>query len=405
MKTIALFLLAGLTAACGTTRSVIPEANLAHTEHLSRIISLEGENVRTIWIYAEAPDYVPITDDDGGYTCVDDTARFAVVALLNAERTGNPKAEIMAREAILMVLGMQAEDGQFYNFIFPDLTINREGHTSYKDHGWWAGRALWALAAGYRFYQERDPQFAKRLRGAVEKLLPWYESHLDKHGQFKEVEGFGVSDWLIKGSSCMTSEAVLGLLELYVAEPNDVLAEKVGKLCDGMAAFQVKTEGVLLYGAHPNNVDQPYDWHHWGGRQTMALARAARVLKDHPNRDKWLKSARLEADTFFTMLLSSHIPEAISGAAAKFYPQIAYGTNTLVLGFLELYRATGEEKYKKMALQAFGWYLGDNPPQVRIYDERTGRCFDDIIDADKVNRNSGAESTIEALLAIEELKR
>lgn len=394
-----------LTAACGTTRTAVPEANLAHAEHLSKTISLEGEEVLTIWIYAEAPDYVPITDDDEGYTCVDDTARFAVVALLNAERTGSPKAEKMARAAILMVSKMQAEDGQFYNFIFPDLTINREGHTSFKDHGWWAGRALWALAAGHRYFQERDPQFAARLKEGVEKLLPWYDSYLERHGQFREVEGAKIPDWLIKGSSCMTSEVVLGLLELYQAQPDDKLAKKVGKLCDGIAEFQVRTEGVLLYGAHPSNVDQPYDWHHWGSRQTMALARAARILKDHPNREKWLESARLEADTFFTMLLSSHIPEAISGASAKFYPQIAYGTNTLVLGSLELFRATGEEKYKKMALKAFGWYLGDNPPRVKMYDERTGRCFDGVIDAEKVNRNSGAESTIEALLAVEELRR
>ncbi len=405
MRTTALFLLAGLVVACGTTKVAVPETNLSHAEHISRTISLDGEEVLTIWIYAEAPDYVPITDDDEGYTCVDDTARFAVVALLNAERTKDKKPESMARSALLMVLKMQAEDGQFYNFIFPDLTINREGHTSYKDHGWWAGRALWALAAGYRFYQERDPQFAARLRESVEKLLPWYDSYLDRHGEFDEVGGMRVPSWLVRGSSCMTSEAVLGLLELYLAKPDDQLGANIGKLCDGIAEFQVRTEGVLLHGAHPSNVERPYDWHHWGSRQTMALARAARILKDHPNREKWLESARLEADTFFTMLLSSHVPEAISGAAAKFYPQIAYGTNTLVLGALELFRATGEEKYRKMALKAFGWYLGDNPPRAKMYDEKTGRCFDGIIDADKVNRNSGAESTIEALLAIEELKR
>jgi len=137
----------------------------------------------------------------------------------------------------------------------------------------------------------------------------------------------------------------------------------------------------------------------------MALARAFQVLENHPGRQRWLTSARLEADHFFSRLLDTHIPELIDGTRVKPYPQIAYGTNALALGCQELYRATGEEKYRSMALDAYAWYLGDNPPGVRMYDEKRGSCFDGVIAADKVNRNSGAESTIEALLAIEELKR
>ncbi len=35
-----------------------------------------------------------------------------------------------------------------------------------------------------------------------------------------------------------------------------------------------------------------------------------------------------------------------------------------------------------------------------MYDPHTGRCFDGINSTDKINENSGAESTIEALLTL-----
>jgi len=214
-----------------------------------------------------------------------------------------------------------------------------------------------------------------------------------------------VPKWLIRGGSDITSEALLGMLALYSSGPDPELAETIGKLCDGLAEFQVRDKESKLYGAHPSSARNPLKWHHWGSRQTMALARANRVLKEHPNRARWLESARLEADTFYKRLLDSHVPETIDHDKVGEYPQIAYGTTAIVLGCLEVHRATGEKKYLAQAATAFSWYMGKNPPKVVMYDENSGRCFDGILDKARVNRNSGAESTIEALLALEELKQ
>jgi hypothetical protein len=40
-----------------------------------------------------------------------------------------------------------------------------------------------------------------------------------------------------------------------------------------------------------------------------------------------------------------------------------------------------------------------------MYDSTTGRCFDGIRDSANVNRNSGAESTIEALFTLTEIAK
>ena len=51
------------------------------------------------------------------------------------------------------------------------------------------------------------------------------------------------------------------------------------------------------------------------------------------------------------------------------------------------------------------WLAGENVLRRRIYDPQTGRCYDGINSADKINVNSGAESTIEALLILIEVEQ
>ncbi|NOY79333.1 MAG: hypothetical protein GXO76_15885, partial [Calditrichaeota bacterium] len=50
------------------------------------------------------------------------------------------------------------------------------------------------------------------------------------------------------------------------------------------------------------------------------------------------------------------------------------------------------------------WLLGNNPAGAVMYDSKTGRCFDGIVAKETINRNSGAESTIEALLTLQALQ-
>ena len=74
-----------------------------------------------------------------------------------------------------------------------------------------------------------------------------------------------------------------------------------------------------------------------------------------------------------------------------------------VNGLLRLYDATHDTNYLKLA----GWRRrgpGNNSPREQMYDPVTGRCFDGIQDSASVNKNAGAESTIEALMALVELE-
>ena len=75
----------------------------------------------------------------------------------------------------------------------------------------------------------------------------------------------------------------------------------------------------------------------------------------------------------------------------------------LVQTYMALFRATGDEKYARYGGLAASWLFGNNMAGVQMYDPATGRVFDGINGPTewRVNRNSGAESTIEGLLSLQ----
>ena len=76
----------------------------------------------------------------------------------------------------------------------------------------------------------------------------------------------------------------------------------------------------------------------------------------------------------------------------------------MAVGLIRLYEATGKQEYLVMAGLAASWLLGNNAAGQPMYDPSTGRCYDGIRDSTTINKNSGAESTIEALGTLQEVE-
>jgi hypothetical protein len=91
------------------------------------------------------------------------------------------------------------------------------------------------------------------------------------------------------------------------------------------------------------------------------------------------------------------------GVLPQEFPQIAYGVNSLVQGLVALHQATGDDTYGKLAGLAAGWFYGNNAAGFPMYDPATGRGYDGLHGPTsfRVNLNAGAESTIEALMALQ----
>jgi hypothetical protein len=372
--------------------------NLAHLQRLTEVVQWDGQPVGLVHIYSEDPDYGWVDAAGEGLAAVDDVARAALVYLMFYEQTGDERALELARACLNFTLALQAEDGEYYNFILDrNGAINEEGVTSYKSWGWWAARGQWALATGYRVFRDVDPAYAAELQAAYRRGEAALKRAIGPVGAYNELHGVQTPAWLIGGGGDVSALAVLGLAEYYQVEPNSQTRQLLTNLATGVANYQLGGPGEFPYAAHPSTTTSLALWHAWGSHQVHALAWAGHLLE----RQDWLRSARRAADTFFVRLLATDFINDMAPLPNR-QGQIAYGTQVITAGFWALYQATGEEQYARYAGLAAAWLLGNNMAGVQMYDPETGRTFDGIDGPTsfRVNRNAGAESTIEGLYTL-----
>jgi len=393
---------AWLVSSPGNAESLV---NFAHLRHLTETIEFRGERVDIVHVYSTYPDYEWLGAAESGpegIACVDDAARAAVLYLRHYELTGDTGSLVAARPLLRFILGMQADDGQFYNFIRGDHSINIEGKTSFRSFEWWAARGVWAMGKAYETMRVADPSFALILKERLERVLPHLDVVLERRGETGTVQGYLIPRWLLKGAAAdATSEMMLGLIAWYRAKPDSALGEMIRAFTEGLILMQEGDMKRFPYGLHRS---WGKEWHMYGNGQTQALASAGVLLGD----SMMIASAEREARGFYTRLLIQGFMKWMDLAdpeGRKEYEQIAYGIRPMAVGLLRTYEATGRREYAVMAGLAAAWLMGNNSLGQRIYDPATGRCFDGISDPESLNRDSGAESTIEALLTLIEIER
>lgn len=357
-----------------------------HLRRLTLDLSVRGRPVRAVALYAEAPSYQPTgspaRDGFEGLACVDDAARAALVHLREFELSRDPRAREDAVALLAFVASMEQGDGEFVNFVDAQGRPNRTGPTSAKAFSYWAARALWALAESVRVLGPADPALLD-IRPVLERAV----SRLTRDV---------TAGRLVGGTSTATAEALLGVVAWQRAEPTPERAALIAAVAELLVPLAHGDASAAPWGAR---VDPGAgEWHAWGARSTHALAAAGALL----GRRDLVDAARAEADGLWARsLLAGAVPAAIGAdGATRPHPQIAYGMSPVVEGALALADATDERKYAVLAGLAAGWFLGANIAATAIYDEASGRAFDGIDAKTGVNRNAGAESTIESLLAL-----
>lgn len=365
-----------------------------HLAHLTLNPTVSNRAVRVIALYANAPDYrvtgSPQRDGSEGIASVDDAARAAVLYLGAYEETGDTSARDEADGLLRFIVSMEQGDGEFVNFIDTAGRPNLTAPSSRKSMSYWAARSVWALGEAVRVFGRLDPEKVVPLRPTLDRTVARMS---------REVE----ARRLIGGSATATSEALLGVLALQRAEPSPARAALAARMAEILVPLSHGSTSAPPWGARLDRPDSP--WHAWGCRSTQALATAAVVL----HRPDFVTAAKQEADGLWArFLLAGQVASEVAPVGtAKWFPQIAYGISSIAMGYLALAEATGDRRYSVLAGLTAAWLLGANPANAVMYDERTGRTFDGIDgpSAQKVNRNSGAESTIESLLALQSVTR
>lgn len=392
---------------CGQTNSDELKINTNHLDHLYQEIEINKIEMAIIHIYSNYPNYDYLDDEDEGTACVDDAARAAVFYLKNYYLTSDIKNIDKNKKLLKFLIYMQAENGYFYNFIFSNHIINTEFKTSVAEPNWWTWRALWALTESYPYYKTRDAKFSEEIFVSINSLIKAIKKDIPERYSYVNIEGLKTPDWLpYKHAADQASILLLGLANYYDESKDEIILNYIKKLSNGLIEMQIRDENSKYYGAF---LSWQNTWHSWGNCQSYALLKSYKLLHD----DKILNSALLELNNFYPKLINigylnsfevSKSDLTISIINEKKFSQIAYNIRPMIYALLEAYEITKDVKYAVRATEISKWFLGKNPNSAIMYDQNTGIVFDGIESKDKVNMNSGAESTIEALLSLLEIK-
>ena len=391
---------------------VIVDTGLVNTAHLDKLyipVTFPGNvNAAGVFIYSQYPDYHPVDAGGEGFACVDDVARAALVYLRSGKILSDTAMQNKLYNLIQFIIQMQSGNGYFYNFLMSGNAINTTGPTSVNNANWWSWRALQTLTeAGPVIKNINAPLFTK-MNTSINQLVARIKVDLaTQAATTKVVMGITVPEWLPAGSGTDQSAVlILGLVNYSLSNNDSVITSYITKLADGIALMQQGDATHFPYNAF---LSWENTWHAYGNLQAYALMIAGDFLKN--NQYKVLALA--EVDSFYPWLLQNGYKSsfAISDSAGDYqilsessYDQIAYGIEPMVFAAAEAYKATGQAKYADMAGHLAAWFLGANDGSVMMYSKTTGICYDGLSQGGQANLNSGAESTIEALLTMQKVE-
>jgi hypothetical protein len=378
--------------------------NLQHFNHLYQEITIAGDTMAIVHIYSEAPDYVYAIEPREGYTCVDDVAR-AILMLSDYHKIADDQPAILLqiKRMVHFVLHMQNENGYFNNFMWNDLTINTSYQTTVAELNWWSLRALWALETALPLLKE-DAEVADRIRAASSKLAANLITDLgNKAMTTVTVNTIICPGWLPQQYAADQAAVLVMALLPYQKRTGDAEAKNlIDAMAEGIMLMQKGDATHFPYGAF---LSWQNSWHAWGNNQAYALLRAGQQFD---NKD-YINSALKEVDHFYPYLLRN-------GFVADFtivkkgddymetqrneFSQIAYGIRPMVWASVEAYRITNDQKYKDLSNELKSWFFANNVAEATMYDARTGRGYDGILSNKLINRNAGAESSLESLMTM-----
>ncbi len=380
--------------------------NLEHFDHLFTEIEVGNKKLGVVNIYSEYPDYAYAAEPAEGFACVDDAARAIILLSEHLKSGHNDDVLLRTKKLIEFVLYMQNANGYFNNFIWQDGSINTSYRTSLAEMNWWSFRALWALEVAHELVLS-DRDLASRIDDAIRNVIVNIKRDISLTDfRIEVVDTIEVPTWLPhKYAADQAAVAIIALLPHYKRSGDGQVLEIINALASGIMQMQKGDADNYPYGMF---LSWKNLWHAWGNSQAYALLLAGEQL-DQP---EYTRSALIEIDYFIPYLLNSGFSDSIlikresdgfSEIKKTRFPQIPYGIRPMVYAASEAFRVTGDQRYLALSARLKSWFFGQNDAAKIIYDQDSGRTYDAIISDTEINMNSGAESTIEGLLAIQGL--
>lgn len=378
--------------------------NAKHLDALYQKITLANKTeVGLIHIYSEYPDYRWVKDPIEGVSAIDDVARAVVFYQRQYQLTGSAADLEKVKSLVQFILHQRADNGYFYNFIYPDHSSNKTYKTSVAEPNWWAWRALWALTEAYPTLVKTDEALAKKVHETIFATTDVIYKDFNFKQTRSEKDGIAIPEWLPHTAGDQASVLLMGLSNAYALGAKPEIEKMMRALAAGIMLMQVQDATSPVNGAFLSWQNM---WHGYGNSQAYALMMAGEKLGD---RDM-IKAAFNELDHFQPALIKKGLAnwftvqqqgEKITVLEEQKFAQIAYIIRPMVFANVKAWQISRDTAYLQQAVDLSLWLFSKNPAQTQMYYPATGIAFDGIDSATKVNKNSGAESTIEALLTLQ----
>lgn len=315
-----------------------------------------------------------VSNRDHGY-CTDDNAR-ALIAALKAQHTftitqkDSYRLKKLANKYLSFLFhAFNTETGRFHNFMSYSREWLEESAGSEDSHG----RALWALGSTISMSkQTSDVSLATNL---LMRSLPVVESFQSPRALAFTILGLDAYLETFSGDS--------NARRIYT-----VLAER-------------------LYNQFSENASDDWPWledilSYSNGKLAHALILAGKTLKRDDMTQMGLRSLRwlleIQIEDHRLAPVGNHGWYKRDSTKARFDQQ-PLEANALIEASISAYQTDKEKYWLDQAKICFTWFLGNNDLNLPLYDEETGGCRDGL-QADGVNQNEGAESTLAWLLSL-----
>ena len=380
--------------------------NTTHLEQLYQEININNKHLGIIWIYSNAPDYQVVTDDDEGFTCVDDVSR----ALIFYCRQYKIKPETKYLEKIKLltnfIIYMKTDNGYFYNFMFPNNEINITHQNSKPSPNFWSWRAFWALSELNLLESSKLDDLKTQTIPIMEKLIEKINQEFSKPSKTIIIDGINIPEYAISPGADQISVIIVALTNYYQINKSAMVKNLILNLSQVLTNDQFGNKDTFPYYAF---LSWKNIWHAWGNMQAYSLLYSGRILQN----DTLINAGLNEVKYFYPYCIKKgfiHQFKLVNNNNSLMmddysrFPQISYCITPMIYASLEAYAITKDNNFAKEAGDLATWFFGNNPANQIIYNTNSGIAFDGIDSTNKINYNSGAESTIEALLSMQAIE-
>ncbi|MFV2004687.1 MAG: glycosyltransferase family 4 protein [Gammaproteobacteria bacterium] len=340
-------------------QQVLPEIKLDHLRRLT-----DGAGILQHCKYT-------VPDRAHGY-CVDDNARALIVAikLQNLQPQDNSLNELASVYLSFLEHAFNDETLRFRNFMSYDRSwLEQTG--SEDSHG----RAVWGL--GIAAALGKNP-------GHVNLATDLFRRALNSTETFTSPRAVAFT--------------IIGIHAYLSCNPEDTSAEKTCLQLTNKLTSWFDTvasddwpwfEEILSY----DNARLP---------QALLLSGQRfcdqKMLNTGLETLSWLSETQTDKSGDHFVAIGNHGWYKKGGKKARFDQQPVEAA-AMVNACLEAFNATHDEQWISRAYRCFNWYQGENDLRIPLYDHATGGCRDGL-QADGVNENQGAESSLSWLMAL-----